>query len=45
METLLEDLSFDAPEKKGESVAIDGGYVKDKLQAVLDSEDLSRFVL
>ena len=45
LETLLDELSFDAPERKGRSETIDAAYVKDKLDRVLDREDLSRFVL
>ena len=45
METLLEDLSFNAPEQKGRTVNIDDKMVIDKLSAILESEDLSRFVL
>jgi ATP-dependent HslUV protease ATP-binding subunit HslU len=45
METLLEDVSFDAPERRDKHVLIDRAYVVEKLHRVLESEDLSRFVL
>lgn len=45
METLLEELSFDAPEQRGRQIELDEKMVSDKLSAILDSEDLSRFVL
>ena len=45
MEHLLEDLSFDAPEKSGQKVKVDAEYVASKLQEVADDEDLSRFIL
>jgi ATP-dependent HslUV protease ATP-binding subunit HslU len=45
METLLEDVSFDAPERRERYVMIDRAYVKQKLSKVLESEDLSRFIL
>ncbi len=45
METLLDELSFEAPERKGRSQTIDAAYVKGKLDRVLEREDLSRFVL
>jgi ATP-dependent HslUV protease ATP-binding subunit HslU len=45
METLLEDVSFDAPERRDKRVLIDRAYVVEKLHRVLESEDLSRFVL
>jgi ATP-dependent HslUV protease ATP-binding subunit HslU len=45
METLLEEVSFDAPERRDRSILIDRGYVRAKLSKVLESEDLSRFIL
>ncbi|MCC6811021.1 MAG: ATP-dependent protease ATPase subunit HslU [Deltaproteobacteria bacterium] len=45
MEKLLEDISFDAPEKSGTTLVIDAGYVKSKLDSVLKDEDLSRYIL
>ena len=45
LETLLEELSFVAPEQKNRPVEITDTMVSEKLSAVLESEDLSRFVL
>jgi len=45
MERLLDEISFDAPEKKGAKVAIDAQYVRERLAEVLKSEDLSRYIL
>jgi len=45
MERVMEPLSFDAPEKSGDSVVIDGAYVHDRLQEITADEDLSRFIL
>ncbi len=45
MERLLDDISFDAPEKKGTKVAINARYVQERLADVLKSEDLSRYIL
>ena len=45
MERLLEELSFEAPDKGGARVKIDAAYVKDRLAAVAKDEDLSRFIL
>ena len=45
METLLEELSFEAPERPDKSVTIDRAFVVQRLAPVLESEDLSRFVL
>lgn len=45
METLLEDISFDAPEMAGKEVVIDANYVKEKLENIVEDEDLSRYIL
>ncbi len=45
MERLLDEISFDAPEKKGAKVDIDAAYVRERLADVLKSEDLSRYIL
>jgi ATP-dependent HslUV protease ATP-binding subunit HslU len=45
MERLLDEISFDAPEKKGTKVSIDARYVQERLAEVLKSEDLSRYIL
>ncbi len=45
MECLLEDILFDAPDRKGEKIVIDKKYVEDKLKDIKDDEDLSRYIL
>ena len=45
LEKLLEDVSFDAPEKKGSTVLINRAYVQDKLGDIVKDEDLSRYIL
>jgi ATP-dependent HslUV protease ATP-binding subunit HslU len=45
MERVIEDISFDAPARKGTSVTIDAGYVKERLKDILKDQDLSRFIL
>jgi ATP-dependent HslUV protease ATP-binding subunit HslU len=45
VERLLEDLSFDGPELGGREIVIDSQYVKDKLDAIVKDEDLSRYIL
>ena len=45
MERLLEDISFEAPERTGERVMIDADYVEGKLRALVRDEDLSRYIL
>jgi len=45
MEKILSDLSFDAPERRGETVTVDRAWVRDKLDDVRENADLSRFIL
>ena len=42
-EKLLEDLSFSAPERGGESVVIDAEYVRDRLADIMKNEEIGRF--
>lgn len=44
LERLLEDVSFGAPEESGD-VAIDGAYVRDKLQGIVENGDLTSYIL
>jgi ATP-dependent HslUV protease ATP-binding subunit HslU len=45
LERLLDEVSFSAPEMYGQEVAIDAKYVRDRLSPILQSEDLSRYIL
>ncbi|SEN39101.1 ATP-dependent HslUV protease ATP-binding subunit HslU [Sphingomonas gellani] len=45
MEKLLEEVSFDAEDRAGQSLVVDGAYVDRQLAAVARNTDLSRFVL
>ena len=45
LEKLLEDISFEAPEKKNGKLVIDKKYVKEKLSEIVKDEDLSRYIL
>ena len=45
MERLLDDISFEAPDKRGENFEIDASFVQERLGPVLSSEDLSRYIL
>jgi len=45
LERLLELISFDAPERHGQTVTIDAAYVHERLHEVLANEDLSRYIL
>ena len=45
MERLLDDISFDAPNRSGQTVQIDATTVDAKLGALARDEDLSRYIL
>ena len=45
METLLDDLSFNASEMKGQKVDITPEYVNERLSSVVKNQDLSRYIL
>jgi len=45
MEKLLDEISFDAPEMSGKSMAIDAKHVREKLKGFVENEDLSRYIL
>ncbi|MFL6862107.1 MAG: AAA family ATPase, partial [Allosphingosinicella sp.] len=45
MEKLLEDVSFDAEDRKGETVTVDAAYVEAHLAAIARDTDLSKYVL
>jgi ATP-dependent HslUV protease ATP-binding subunit HslU len=45
MEKLLEELSFEAEDRKGETVTIDASYVRDRLGALAGDSDLSKYIL
>ena len=45
METLLEDLSFEADEHKGETIDITPDYVDERLKGVVQDQDLSKYIL
>ncbi len=45
MEKILTDLSFDAPDRSGQSVTVDPDYVRGKLEDVAEDRDLSRYIL
>jgi len=45
METLLEDISFDAPDLEEKKIVIDAKYVEEKLDNIVEDEDLSRYIL
>jgi ATP-dependent HslUV protease ATP-binding subunit HslU len=45
MEKLLEELSFTAEDRQGETVTIDAAYVRERLSDLAQDTDLSRYVL
>ena len=45
MELLLEDLSFNAPDLKGQTITITTAYVNERLAKIIEDRDLSRFIL
>ncbi len=45
MERVLDELSFEAPEKKGQQVTIDADYVRKMLTDIVKDQDLSRYIL
>lgn len=46
MTTLLEDILFDLPEKKGAgTIRIDASFVRERLKDVVEDEDLRRYIL
>ena len=45
LERLMEEISYDASERQGETILIDAEYVKQHLDELVADEDLSRFIL
>ena len=45
MEKLLEEISYTATDKSGQTLVIDASYVNERLDALAVNEDLSRYVL
>jgi ATP-dependent HslUV protease ATP-binding subunit HslU len=45
MERVLDEISFEAPEKKGQQITIDADYVGKMLSDIVKDQDLSRYIL
>ena len=45
LEKLLDEVSFDAPDLKGDTLEIDRQYVQDRLSEIAQDQDLSRYIL
>ncbi|RDI62272.1 ATP-dependent protease ATPase subunit HslU [Microvirga subterranea] len=45
LERVLDDISFTAPDRSGETVTIDAAYVRGEVESLARNTDLSRFIL
>jgi len=45
MELLLEEVSFNAPELKGQKIPLTPEYVNERLNDIMEDQDLSRYIL
>ncbi len=45
LENLLEEVSFHAPDLKGQTINITKKYVNDKLNAIIEDRDVTRYIL
>jgi ATP-dependent HslUV protease ATP-binding subunit HslU len=45
MEKLLEEISYTASDREGETITITADYVREQVAELADSADLSKFIL
>ncbi len=45
VEKIMEDISFDAPQLKGQKIVIDEKYVEEKISPILKDENLTKYIL
>lgn len=45
VEKVMEQISFDAPNRTGETISIDQQYVRERVEGIVEDTDLSRFIL
>ncbi len=45
MERLLDIISFEAPDRSGDTISLDAAYVNEHLESLAGDEDLSRYIL
>jgi ATP-dependent HslUV protease ATP-binding subunit HslU len=45
MERVVDEISYTASDRAGETVTIDGGYVRERVADLVDAGDLSKFIL
>ncbi|MDQ6972075.1 MAG: HslU--HslV peptidase ATPase subunit, partial [Mariprofundaceae bacterium] len=45
LERVLEEASYDAPDRKDKHLLVDAEYVRQRLIGITENEDLSRYIL
>jgi ATP-dependent HslUV protease ATP-binding subunit HslU len=45
MERMLEEVSFDAPDLSQRRIVVDEKFVRERLEGLVQDEDLARFIL
>ena len=45
IERIVEELSFEAAERPGQDVTVDASYVKERIQSLLVTSDLRKYIL
>jgi len=45
LERVLEEVSFEAPGRRGETLGVDAAYVRDRLAEILRDDDVARYIL
>ena len=45
LERVLEEASYDAPDRKEKNLTVDAAYVRERLEGISQDEDLSRYIL
>jgi len=45
IERIVEEISFDAPEKAGQEIVVDRAYVKERVSDMLLGSDLKKYIL
>ena len=45
LEKTVEDISFEAPTLNGQTIKITPEYIREQLGAILEDQDLSRYIL
>ena len=45
MERVLDEISFDASDRAGQTITVDAQYVRDRVEDLAKNTDLSKFIL